>query len=149
MSLEMKTDIAEPLRPQRSISEAILRGARRKCPCCGEGALLTGYVTVKPTCESCGEALHHQRADDFPAYVVMMIVGHIVVPAALLVEQLYRPAIWIHMAVWLPLALVLALALLPVVKGAVVGWQWASFMHGFGLSSPDRHAEEDQQEPKV
>lgn len=58
-------------------------------------------------------------------YFTVLLVGHIVVPLVLLVEQLYSPPNWIHMALWLPLTLVLSLAMLPRAKGALVGLQWA------------------------
>jgi uncharacterized protein (DUF983 family) len=63
---------------------------------------------------------------------VMMIVGHVLVPAALVLEKGFHPPLWVHMAAWLPLSIALALGLLPIVKGAVVGLQWAKRMHGFG-----------------
>jgi uncharacterized protein (DUF983 family) len=66
----------------------------------------------------CGEELHHHRADDFPAYLVIVIVGHLVVPAALFVEQHFAPSYWIHFALWLPLTLALTFGLLQPIKGA-------------------------------
>jgi uncharacterized protein (DUF983 family) len=38
----------------------------------------------------------------------------------------------VHAALWLPLAVALSLWLLPRIKGAIVGLQWAFYMHGFG-----------------
>ena len=55
-----------PLAPRKT-SGAMLRGARLRCPSCGEGSLYSSYLKVADTCSSCGEALHHQRADDAPA----------------------------------------------------------------------------------
>ena len=121
----------DPLAP-RNISEAMLRGARLRCPSCGEGALYGSYLKVADTCPSCGEELHHHRADDAPAYFTITIVGHIVVAGALILERAFSPETWVHMVLWLPLTLLLSLALLPVIKGALVGLQWANRMHGFG-----------------
>jgi uncharacterized protein (DUF983 family) len=42
---------------------------------------------------------------------------------------------WLHFAVWAPLTLILALAMLQPIKGAVIGLQWALYMHGFGGES--------------
>jgi uncharacterized protein (DUF983 family) len=39
---------------------------------------------------------------------------------------------WLHLSIWVPLTVILALALLQPVKGAIVGLQWALYMHGFG-----------------
>jgi uncharacterized protein (DUF983 family) len=61
-----------------------------------------------------------------------MIVGHLVVPAILLLERSYAPATWLHLSLWLPLILLLSLYFLPRTKGAVIGLQWSLRMHGFG-----------------
>jgi uncharacterized protein (DUF983 family) len=118
----------------RSWPQAIWRGFRCKCPACGKGRIFYKYLKVVDQCPSCGEDLHYQRADDAPPYLTIMAVGHLIVPALFIVERLWKPAIWVHMAIWLPLTLFLTLALLPMIKGAVVGLQWALRMHGFGLS---------------
>ena len=115
----------------RSWRRAIWRGLRRRCPACGRGAVFASFLKIAERCPACGEELYHQRADDAPPYFTMMIVGHIVVPAMLVVERLWRPAVEIHMALWIPLTLILTFALMPSVKAAVVGLQWALRMHGF------------------
>ncbi len=81
--------------------------------------------------------LHHEKAHDAPPYFTMTIVAHIVVPALFIVEKLWAPSLWIHAAIWLPLTLVLTLGLLPMVKGAIIGLQWANRMHGFGGAADD------------
>ena len=67
----------------------------------------------------------------------MFIVGH-VTSGALLAVEAYDDTlpIWIHMVAWSSLALVLSLALLPLIKGALVGYQWALRMHGFETAPP-------------
>ena len=92
-------------------------------------------------CGSCGEELHHHRADDAPPYFTMLIVGHVLVGGALSLEKAFAPSMWVHMALWLPLTLVLSLWLLPRIKGALIGLQWANRMHGFG-DGPDPAAAE-------
>jgi uncharacterized protein (DUF983 family) len=121
----------------RDITQAMLRGFRCRCPACGEGKLFRAFLKVDDTCPACGEELHHHRADDFPAYLVIVIVGHIVVPLVLGVETHFAPSYWIHLALWLPLTLGLSLSLLQPVKGAVVALQWYLGMHGFERA---RHA---------
>jgi uncharacterized protein (DUF983 family) len=120
----------DPLAPRDTV-QAMWRGASGKCPACGEGQLYRAYLKVADTCGHCGEELHHQRADDAPAYFTITIVGHIVVGGALVLERAFAPATWVHMALWLPLTLALSLALLPAVKGALIGLQWSKRMHGF------------------
>lgn len=121
----------DPLAP-RDTGQAMWRGTTAHCPACGEGQLFRAYLKVADTCGHCGEELHHQRADDAPAYFTISIVGHVVVGGALILERAMAPATWIHMALWLPLTLALSLALLPAVKGALIGLQWSKRMHGFG-----------------
>jgi uncharacterized protein (DUF983 family) len=117
---------------QRSIKRAILRGFGLHCPNCGQGPMFAAFMKVAPACSTCREELHHQRADDAPPYFTMLIVGHIVVPLVLVVEKIWRPDLWIHAAIFMPATLALTLLLMPRVKGAIVGWQWALRMHGFG-----------------
>src|SRR5215831_1146316 len=118
--------------PRRDAWSALFRGFFGRCPHCGQGKLFRAFLKVTDRCEICGEDYSHQRADDFPAYLVILIVGHLLVPIALFIETEYAPPYALQLAVWLPLALVLSLALLQPVKGAIVGLQWALRMHGFG-----------------
>lgn len=122
---------ATPGSPPRPVWPALLRGARGTCPKCGKGKLFRAFLKVAESCPDCGEALHHHRADDAPPYFTIFISGHVIVPAMITVEKLWAPALWLHMAIWLPATLALCLALLPPVKGALVGLQWALRMHGF------------------
>ncbi|HVV80761.1 MAG TPA: DUF983 domain-containing protein [Pseudolabrys sp.] len=115
----------------RDVKQAMLRGFRCRCPACSEGKLFRAFLKVNDTCPACGEELHHHRADDFPAYLVIVIVGHIVVPLVLAVETDFAPAYWVHLVMWLPLTLGLSLGLLQPVKGTVVALQWFLGMHGF------------------
>jgi uncharacterized protein (DUF983 family) len=129
-------------RGARPVLGSLLRGALLRCPACGEGRIFRRYLKVVDHCGTCGEALHHHRADDAPPYFVIVIVGHVVVSLVLAVEMAYRPPLWLHAALWLPLTVILSLVLLPPVKGALVALQWALLMHGF-----DPNAKEDSYEP--
>jgi len=133
MPPESATAVAEPsVLPARPVLPAMVKGARQVCPACGREPLFTSYLKVTPRCPSCGEQLHHHRADDAPPYFTMFIVGHIVIAGVLLLEQTVAPPQWLHLAIWLPLTVALSLLLLPSVKGALIGLQWANRMHGFG-----------------
>ena len=94
------------------LKTALWRGLKGRCPNCGEGKMFRAFLKVKDACDVCGEELHHQRADDFPAYLVIVIVGHLVVPLILHVEWAYQPAYWIYAVLWLPLTLALVLLLI-------------------------------------
>ncbi len=116
----------------RDTKTALWRGWQRHCPCCGEGAMMEGYLKVADTCSECGTELYHHRADDGPAWATILITGHILAPLMLLVFEVFRPEAWV-MALGLSVFFVaLSLYLLPRLKGAFVGLQWAKRMHGFG-----------------
>ena len=68
-------------RENREMRPALLRGWRRRCPHCGQGPLMKSYLTVRTSCPVCGEEFHHHRADDGPAYLTILIVGHLLAPA--------------------------------------------------------------------
>ena len=112
----------------------MLRGFAMKCPNCGKGHLFGRFLKVADHCEVCGEDFSPQRADDFPAYLVIVVVGHVVVPALLAVEMAYAPPAWLQLLIWLPVTLFGALGLLQPTKGAIVGLQWQTRMHGFDKS---------------
>ncbi len=121
----------------RPWTKAVVNGICCTCPACGTGKLYESYLKVAPVCGSCGEELHHQRADDAPPYFTMFIVGHIIIGGLLVMEQTWAPATWVHLVIWLPLTVLLSLWLLPKVKGGLIGLQWALRMHGFGGHSDD------------
>ncbi|WP_135448825.1 MULTISPECIES: DUF983 domain-containing protein [Tabrizicola] len=133
-------DTAVPVFPaledDRPVRTALLRGWRRRCPKCGAGPMLRGYLTVRDTCPVCGEALHHHRADDGPAYLTILIVGHLMAPLLMVVFTTWRPEPLTLAAIFTVGTVALSLYLLPRLKGAMVALQWAKRMHGFG-SSPD------------
>jgi uncharacterized protein (DUF983 family) len=124
--------------PRRPLWPAMLKGAKLKCPKCGEGALFSSYLKVDDSCGTCGQELHHHRADDAPPYFTIFISGHIIIPLMILMERLWAPALWIHMAIWLPVTVIMCLAMLPPVKGSLVVLQWAVRMHGFEADESDR-----------
>ena len=116
---------------ERPLGPALLRGWRRRCPSCGGGPMMSGYLTVRATCAACAEELYHHRADDAPAWATILIVGHVLVSLLLFVETNFAPPMWVHWAVWPALTLAMSVWLLPRVKGMVVAMQWAWRMHGF------------------
>ena len=121
---------------KRDLWTAMKRGFMCRCPRCGEGKLFKAFLKVGDSCTTCGLDYTPHRADDLPAYLVIIIVGHIVVPVVLWIETNYSPAIWLQMSIYLPFTFISSLLLLQPVKGAVVGFQWAMRMHGFDENAP-------------
>lgn len=136
MTIELLTR-SRPDEPQREIWPAVRRGAQCRCPACGEGAVFHGYLGVVDACPACGEELHHHRADDLPPYIVITIVGHIIMTLVLAVEMFAAYSMMAQMIIWPSLTLALTLVLMRPVKGAVVAYQWALRMHGFGTGEEE------------
>lgn len=124
------TDKSNPA--ERPLWPAIRRGFRRKCPNCGSGPLMKGYLQVRRTCPVCREELSHHRADDGPAYLTILIVGHLMAPFLYTVFVTFRPEPLVLFTIFAIGSITLSLYLLPRLKGAIVAFQWARRMHGFG-----------------
>lgn len=123
--------------PARPLTTAMRRGFRQTCPACGQGKLYKSFLKVADACPACGEELHHHRADDAPPYFTIFIVAHFVGAGVMILEREYAPDTWVHYTIWLPMLLVMSMWLLPRIKGALVGLQWANRMHGFGGPGSD------------
>lgn len=116
----------------RDLGQAVRRGWRRRCPACGTGPMMKSYLKVRDTCTVCGEELYHQRADDGPAYLTILVVGHLMAPLLGVTYVVYRPDPMVLSAVFGIGTVAASLWLLPRFKGMMVGFQWAKRMHGFG-----------------
>jgi uncharacterized protein (DUF983 family) len=127
------TDFPLQIVKARPVGRSLWRGFQCRCPACGEGKLYRAYLKVVDHCPACGEDLQHQRADDAPAYMTIFVVGHFIVSGILATEFLAPDTpFWVPGVIWSALAVLACLWLLPRVKGALVGLQWANRMHGFG-----------------
>jgi uncharacterized protein (DUF983 family) len=120
---------------ERPTWPALRKGWRRKCPKCGSGPLLSGYLKVRDTCPVCREELHHHRADDGPAYLTILIVGHLMAPLLHIVFVNFRPEPLVLFTIFAVVCVALTLYLLPRLKGAIVAFQWSRQMHGFADSA--------------
>lgn len=123
-------------RPPRNIWSAVKRGLFCRCPHCGEGRLFKAFLKPVDACAVCGEDMTHQRADDLPAYLSIVVVGHIVVGGFMMTDLVWPASNWTHLAIWTPVTLLLALTTIQPIKGAVIGLQWGARMHGFGGEEP-------------
>lgn len=115
---------------------ALLRGARNRCPKCQEARLFPRFLKPMALCPICGQDWTHQRADDFPAYVSILLTGHLMAPVII---GLIRDTEWSMAAlvgIILPLAMVLMIGLLQPAKGVIIALQWWLGMHGFVKERP-------------
>jgi|GEM_PF-249719 len=118
----------------RPVWPAVLRGLRGRCPACGQGRLFGRFLKPVEHCHVCKESYVAQRADDFPPYLVVLLLGHILVPTVITIDKAFTPPLWIYTTFGSALVAVLAVALLQPVKGAVIAYQWAYQIDGFGIS---------------
>lgn len=124
----------------RNLKPALLRGMASRCPRCGKGKMFGGWLKVAAECDHCGEVLGHARADDFPPYISITIVGHIIVAAIMHFEMSQPLSPMMYMVTMLPAAVFLTLLMMQPVKGLVVGLQWAMGMYGFAPNAAARSA---------
>jgi uncharacterized protein (DUF983 family) len=119
--------------PERTTDLKIdmLKGFLGRCPACGKGKMFRSFLKVAHECECCGQELFHHQADDFPAYLVIMVVGHLIAGVILWVETAQLMSSWAELVLFVPLTFILSVALLQPTKGAVVALQWHLGMHGF------------------
>ncbi len=109
----------------------MFNGARLRCPACGEGRLFEEGLKAVNYCPHCEEELYHHRAGRMTPWVSAFLAAHVVVIAVFLVEWLTSlPLVWTVLPALLAWA-GLTWAVLPSVKGAIIGVQWATRLHGF------------------
>jgi uncharacterized protein (DUF983 family) len=110
--------------PPFSLQKSILAGLACRCPRCGKGKLLHGFLTLRPRCDVCGLDFAFADSGDGPAVFIILIAGFIVVGAALVTEVLYQPPIWVHAVLWAPLILIVTLGPLRPLKGLMIALQY-------------------------
>lgn len=111
---------------ERSIWTGLGRGLARRCPNCGAGRLLNGYLQIRSPCEVCGTDNGIYPSDDLPPYLTIFVTGHLVIPLFVWTDLTLEPRLWVEAAIWLPVTAIMCLVLLPLMKGAAIGLCWAT-----------------------
>ncbi|MET0249385.1 MAG: DUF983 domain-containing protein [Sphingobium sp.] len=114
----------------RPLKPALLHGLAGHCPACGAAPLFRKFLKPVERCAACAQDWTHQQADDFPAYIVIFLVGHLLVPLVVSINMRFEPSLTAQMIGWPLATILLSLALIQPVKGAVIAWQWSRRMHG-------------------
>jgi uncharacterized protein (DUF983 family) len=109
----------------KQVWSAIGRGARACCPNCGRSPLFRAYLKQVDSCAHCSEVFKHIRADDGPAWLTILIVGHVVVGIALMLEVYAPQPVGVSIVLFCGLSLAMILWLLPRAKGVFIGAIWA------------------------
>ncbi|MEK9723863.1 MAG: DUF983 domain-containing protein [Rhodospirillaceae bacterium] len=109
---------------------ALLRGILGRCPNCGTAPLFRAYLKQVDACAACATRFGHIRADDFPPYLTILVVGHIVVPSAVLSVEYLTVSTAQLLAIFLPLTAVLMVVFLPRLKGLILALMWTLGLTG-------------------
>lgn len=116
-------DVTEP---KRDVWLAVKRGLMLRCPQCGKGHVLAGYLKQSDACEFCGLRTGDIRADDGPAWATILLVGHLVSPMFFLFARRYDAFPLLPFLLVAGMVLGLMAVLLPRMKGLFIGVIWAS-----------------------
>jgi uncharacterized protein (DUF983 family) len=123
---------------------ALVRGAKGQCPRCGAASLFRAWLKPVDACPHCRQDWSVQQADDFPAYIGIFVVGHLLAPVVIAMIGTFAMSAWATLAIILPLAVVLLLVTLQPTKGAVIGFLW---WLGIGAFRPERRAAPPENQP--
>lgn len=124
--------------PSSSLSygTALTRGLKRRCPHCGVGTLLHGYLKPVTECEACGADFSHISADDGPAWVTILVLGHVVVPLMLYFGRDESVPLWIACVILSVIMLIGVYVVLPRAKGLFIALIWMTGATGEDMA-PD------------
>ncbi|WP_068071194.1 DUF983 domain-containing protein [Novosphingobium lentum] len=114
-----------------SFWQAASRGLKGKCPRCSEASLFRAWLKPVASCPTCGQDWTHQQADDFPAYVAILVTGHLMAPLIIWLVTDFDLGSLALLAIIVPLAVAMMLGMLQPVKGAIIAAQWWNGLHGF------------------
>jgi uncharacterized protein (DUF983 family) len=106
------------------LGQALLRGLNRKCPCCGRAPAFRGYLKIVDACPSCQTPLSLYPTDDGPAYITIILVGHLIIAPAFMFGIFYTYPAQVLVPVLVGGIGALTLLALPFIKGAFLGLMW-------------------------
>ena len=129
---------------KRAIFRSLVRGTKNRCPACGEGALLAGYLKPHSACPSCEEDFSAIRADDGPAWITIMVLGHVIVPLMLILGRDDRVPIWLAISALSLLMVVGVYVVLPRAKGMFIALIWATGATGEDMQTHNSWQQTDQ-----
>lgn len=100
------------------------RGFHLKCPSCGKGNILRGYLTAQEQCSECGLDFEDLRADDGPAWVTILIAGHLSMPFVFWILDMGLDNTALEIGLPILFILILSALILPRAKGIFMGIIW-------------------------
>lgn len=100
------------------------RGICGRCPNCGKEKIFKGYLTQVERCSSCKADIGNLKADDGPAWLTILVTGHIVAPFFAFFALNETAPQWLMMTVLCVLIIILVFLLLPRCKGLFIAALW-------------------------
>ena len=116
-----------------SLKTAAARALMGRCPCCGNGSLMKSYLKQVENCSVCGESFGQIRADDAAPWLTIILVGHVFLPFAFLVNVDWMP-LWAAMGMWAACFTTIALAILPRAKALLIAVLWQTRAPGYEVA---------------
>jgi uncharacterized protein (DUF983 family) len=113
-----------------SLKTAVTRALLGRCPHCGKGKLMRGYLKQVEACSVCGEKFGQIRADDAAPWLTLIVVGHIFLPLVFLFNWNWMP-LWVAMVSMSALVVAIALAILPKAKAVFIAILWQTRAPGY------------------
>lgn len=102
----------------------VLTGIRCRCPRCGKGPVLKGYLTIADKCTVCGLDLSFADTADGPAFFVMSVVGTLGMIGFMVFQFTMNPPFWVHLVLTFPLIIAACMWMLRPFKGWMIAAQY-------------------------
>lgn len=129
---------ADPAWPRLS---TLKTGLACRCPRCGKGPLLRGFLKVRDRCEVCGQDFSFADPADGPAFFGMSAVGVLGMVGMMALEFNLHPPVWVHLLVTFPLIILGCLGVLRPLKGWLIAEQYVHKAAPPEFSSVGKHGE--------
>lgn len=94
------------------------------CPRCGARSLFVGPVAFAERCGACGLDFSSFNVGDGPAAILTLVLGAVVVGAAVTIQLRFGPPMWLQILVWAPLTIAGVVGALRVTKAALIGAEY-------------------------
>lgn len=107
--------------PEPAALAAAIKGL---CPRCGASGLFKGWLAFADRCAVCGLDYNRFNVGDGPAAILILILGAIIVGAAITIQLTLAPPIWLQLILWVPVTIAAVVAALRIAKAALLGSEY-------------------------
>jgi len=122
--------------PAPAVVAPVQVALRGLCPRCGKPTLFAGWIRFADTCSGCALDFAAFNVGDGPAAFLTLILGAMIVAAAITLELTVAPPIWVHMLIWIPLTAVAVIGALRISKAALLALEYRNKAREFRSEGP-------------